>query len=1032
MAKPYRLGLDIGTNSIGWCLFRLDADDQITSLMRMGVRIFQDGRNPKNKTSKAVDRRLARQQRRQRERTVQRRHGFLNKLIQYGLLPTDDKARQELVKLDPYALRRQALDEKLPIHAFGRALYHLARKRGFKSSRKALGDAEANKEAGKIASGTQALRERLKAARSRTVGEYLASRHNQRQPVLARPNAKGDYEFYPERPMTLDEFELLWATQRPHWPDILTEDARRALRHFIEYQRPLKEVPAGVCLLESSQPRARRGHPLFSEFRILSDLANLRIVLPDGSERSLSMAERDQCLALMRTREPLTWKALRDLLKIRKSEDDTEPFNLAQSKKKGIPGDKVSLHLSQPSAFGPAWHTMSITDQEAVVESLCLAHDIHNLGERLAQKNIDVNSAQLEIISKTECPDGFADLSLKALEKLVPVMRSGVVRYDQAVTAAGYANHYDSLPDEASLRQTLPYYGEVLTQYTQMMPQSPVADEARFGRLPNPTVHIGLNQLRLLVNALIKRYGKPRQIIVELAREFGMSGQRRNEIENEQRKNEAANDVRRTELRNSGHKVNRENLMRYRLWEELPIMHRVCIYTGRPINQEMLFSDEVEIDHILPFSKSLDDGIGNRVLSFRSANREKGQRDPFEAFGHSPPGFDWSAIQQRLDLFAAQSPTWRFKRRKFLPNALNDFLGDRDFLDRHITDTAYLSRLAKQYLSHICFKHRVWVSSGRLTAMLRGKWDLNDALGGPGKNRNDHRHHAVDAAVIGACDRRTIERLSHAARAFELGRSHRFFEQMGQPFEGFSQVVRETVKKVIVSHKPDRDPFGPLHNDTHYRIASPATAKTGASVVHRVPFQSLSTVADAERIVDPKLREAVVNLLSQHSGKPAAALQAFAEAHGGIRSVRIEETLSVVELPNPHRSFGRAVKTDGNAFVDIVRSARGWTDQVRSRFSHAQDPNQDIPDLVVRLFTGDMVAVEEDGGGLRIFKVQQISKGKVTLVEHHEAGDLRRRNDDPCDSFKYRVMSANTIRERRGRRVTIDPLGFLHDPGFVE
>lgn len=1033
MPKPYRLGLDIGTNSIGWCLYELD-EGRIVRLIRMGVRIFSDGRDPKTRTSLAVERRLARQMRRQRERTVQRRHGFLTELIRANLLPDDGKERKQLVLFDPYELRDRALREALPLPQFARALYHLARKRGFKSSRKDRGDAEAKKTAGVIGKGTERLRELVQAAECETVGQFLHRRHAERKPVLARPSAGGDYDFYPDRALTLEEFDLLWNRQRRFHPEALTQDAYRRLRHFIEHQRPLKAVPAGRCQLEPEETRARRGHPLFARFRVLSDLANLRIEFPDGTANPLTPRERDVCLAYLEKNERLSWAKLRNLLGIEKKKDDQEPFNLARSKKNGIPGDPISLQLSQSQCFGAEWSTMPADRQAIVIEALALAHDDENLRHRLEEDGFTLTDEQLTAISKVDVPDGFADLSLKAMAKLVPVMEAQIVTYDQAVAKAyDGLSHSDFLPEESQLKRSLPYYGEILRGYTQSMPQSTVPEEAHFGRLPNPTVHVGLNQLRKLVNAIIQRYGRPQEIIIELAREFGLSGKKRGELISKQKENEKNNERRVMELRSRNVQVNRDNLLRLRLYEELPVMNRVCAYSGKPIGQETLFSPDIEIDHILPFSRSLDDGIGNLVLAYRAANRIKGNRDPHGAFGNNPQGYDWESIESRVAQFAKENPTaWRNKAKRFQPGALDRFVAERGFLDRHLTDTAYLSRLAKQYLSHICYKHRVWVATGKLTAMLRGKWDLSDALGGHGKNRNDHRHHAIDAAVIGACDRRIIQQLSHSAQAFEEGRSHRFFEELGQPFDGFSVAVREAARKIVTSHKPDRDPGGSLHNATVYGVLEPASGKTPALVAQRVALTTLTTAKKADAIMDPLLRERILDVIDGLTEKQAAtALDRFARENN-VQKIRIQQRLSIAEIKNPNREKGRAVKTDGNAYVEILRGPKGWIDRVVTRFQHGLGQLEASHSFVMRLFDGDLIMTEDSNDGPKILRLVQKTPGFLTLAGVNEAGNLRDRHAAPDDHFRYTFASASKLRTLKARRITIDLLGFVHDPGFTE
>ena len=144
----FRLGIDMGTNSIGWAAVNIDNRGEPYGVLDMGVRIFPDGRDEQSKTSNTVERRVARGQRRRRDRYLDRRDHLMRKLIKYGLMPADSNARKTLEQLDPYALRAAALDRPLEPHELGRALFHLDQRRGFKSNRKATGDAE--KEDGRV------------------------------------------------------------------------------------------------------------------------------------------------------------------------------------------------------------------------------------------------------------------------------------------------------------------------------------------------------------------------------------------------------------------------------------------------------------------------------------------------------------------------------------------------------------------------------------------------------------------------------------------------------------------------------------------------------------------------------------------------------------------------------------------------------------------------------------------------------------------------------------------------------------------
>ena len=127
MAKlKYRLGLDLGANSLGWCAYKLDEHDEIDKVIRLGVRTFSDGRDPKSLASLAADRRVARQMRRRRDRVLKRRHRLIQGLIRFGLMPSDESERKALQDFDPYALRAKGLTQALSLHELGRALWAAA------------------------------------------------------------------------------------------------------------------------------------------------------------------------------------------------------------------------------------------------------------------------------------------------------------------------------------------------------------------------------------------------------------------------------------------------------------------------------------------------------------------------------------------------------------------------------------------------------------------------------------------------------------------------------------------------------------------------------------------------------------------------------------------------------------------------------------------------------------------------------------------------------------------------------------------
>ena len=1027
--KRNRLGLDIGTNSIGWCVLQLNDDDQPIGIIRAGARIFSDGRSPKTLASLAADRRAARQMRRRHDRVLKRMARFMDGLVRFGLLPDDDGERLALSARDPYELRCKGLDEPLDAFELGRALYHLAKRRGFKSSRKSKGEDE--NEAGKIATAITRTREQIKGAGCRTMGEYLAKRHAQRETVRARTTADGkEYLLYTQRAMVAEEFDALWAAQATHHSNICTEEARAFLRDTLLFQRPLLPVQPGRCILEVEEFREPLWSPLQQQFRVLQELNNLRVI--DGlEERALTLEERNTLRDTLYRRREMTFAAISKALRLPRG----TRFNLESEKRKGLKGDALASQLGAADALGETWFEMPLQQQRDLAELIDRVDDAEELMGRLMDGPWRFDAAIAAQIAKVRLPDDYGSLSRKALEKIVPILNAEVITYDKAAQQAGY-NHSDFYTGEIFDR--LPYYGELLRGYTSPTPKAKDPNERMFGKLANPTVHIGLNQLRQLVNEIIRRWGHPTEIIVELARDVGLSGQRRRDLEAEQKKNQERNEELNQQLRRLGQRENRDNRQRLMLWAELgreDANDRYCVYSGQRISMSQLFDGTVEVDHILPFSRSLDDSLANKVLCLARANRDKKNSTPFEAFGHSPSGYDWQAIEER----AARLP--KNKAKRFKENALQEFLGEKDFLDRHLADTAYLSRVARQYLTAVCPPNKVWVATGRLTAMLRQKYGLNEILDPEhrGKNRDDHRHHAVDAAVIAVCNRSLIQRVSTAAAKAEADGENRLLRSLDVPWVGFREELAEVVSKIVVSHKPDHGREAGLHNDTNYGKRGEPNASGAMLVSVRKPLMAL-TPKNVDAVADPALRDELTKLLDGLSGKELkAALDAYS-VRTGVRRVRMQERLSVIPIEDrATRQPYRYVKGDGNYCYDIYRTDSGkWNGDVvdiytANRPDFKLDSNaayQSGRPLVMRLRKGDVLKLEHDGKS-KLMRIAKFSEGKINMAEHNEA-NVDARNRDADVEFRYFQKSPDALRLLAARVVGVNVLGYVNDPGFKE
>lgn len=1080
----YRLGIDLGTNSLGWCTVTLDEDGRPNGILAAGSRIFSDGREPKSKASLAIARRAARAMRRRRDRLIQRREALLRHLIADGLFPADDAARKALEPLDPFELRVRALDEALPPFHIGRALFHLNQRRGFKSNRKT--DRGTADDSGKIALGVDRLEEELEQTGARTVGEYLhlrrkealdregRGRHNAIPSVRVRlrpetgEGAKGmGYDFYPGRALIEQEFDAICEAQRQHHPDLLTPEVCARLHEIVFFQRPLKAPRIGKCTLTGTEERLPKAHPLFQQRRLLEEVNALKIVLPGKASEPLTREQRDLLLLKLRDKQKVSFESLRKTLKL----DTAARFNKESENRKDLIGDEVNAQFIQKKRFGTRWLHMTEDQQWEVISRLLHEEDEKALVDWLTT-NHGLSADEAKAVAAVHLPEGYGRFGITATRALIKELRADVVVYSEAASRAGY--HHSDRRTEGGFTDehghpALPYYGVALERH--IMPGTGDPDdeeEERVGRLTNPTVHIGLNQVRRTINTLIRAFGMPEQIAIELGRELKLNDEKKKDMERQNAANRREAERRSQTLRDIGQADTGANRALLRLWEELDpanVLNRRCVYSGRMISIDMLFNGSVDVDHILPFSTTLDDSNGNKIVALREANRLKGKRTPYEARhdfrGRYGSDGDWEDIAQRVACLP-KSKRWRFE-----PDAMQRFQENDGFLARHLVDTQYLSRLAREYLETLYpstgeGSSHVWASPGRMTEMVRRKLGLNNLLpdhnigGGADqpKNRLDHRHHAIDAAVVAITDRALLQR---AARESGLeGSEGRERIVIPPPWDTFRDDLRTAVNRIVVSHRPDHGTAsksglakgqdrtaGALHNDTAYGLTGMADAKGTSLVVHRIPLLSVKPDHLGEDpgrgIRDLKLR-AALRAFAEDRGLEEA-LRRFS-THGpleyrGIRRLRVIEPLNVIPIRDPQGKPYKGYKGDSNYRYDVWEMPDGvWRSEVVSMFD-AHQPGwtsairQGCPTArkVLSLHRDDVVAVERDGRR-EVLRVVKFSEKQIALAAPNEAGALKARATDKNDPFNYVYSSARTLKSWQARQVRIDEVGRVLDPGF--
>ena len=1131
--KPYRLGLDLGSNSLGWFVVDLEKRGERFEPVKLGpggVRIFSDGRDPQSKASNAVDRRMARGARKRRDRFVQRRSDLMAALIAHGLMPTENDARKALEALDPYHLRKAAIQDGLPAYHVGRALFHLNQRRGFQSNRKTDGK---EKEDGAIKQAATRLDDAMKDKGAKTLGAFFADMHlsepyEQRQQAIraelvtlgkdhltgnarkkawakARKRLYGDevlppqqapegiraratitgtkasYDYYPTRDMLKEEFAKIWEIQAAHHP-AMTPDARDEIHQIIFFQRPLKPAIVGKCTLDpATRPikedsegyRAPWSHPLAQRFRILQEARNLEIRETGKISRKLTKEQSDLIITALLGSKEVTFDKMRSLLKL----PSEAKFNLESDRREALDGDQTAARLSDKKGFAKVWRGLPLERQIVIVQKL---EETENEDELIAwlEAECGLDPAAAARVANTTLPDSHCRLGLRAIKTILLIMQdefdedgTSGAGYHIAAKRAGYDHAQRGTGEQLD---ALPYYGNWLAD--DVVGSGDVRDkkEQQFGQFPNPTVHIGLGQLRRLTNELIRKYGPPAEISIEFTRALKLSEKQKSEKQREQRKNQEKNKFRAAELAKFGRPANPRNLLKMRLWEELARdpLDRKCVYTGEQISIERLLSDEVDIDHILPVAMTLDDSAANKIICMRFSNRHKRKMTPFEAFGSNPSmqghRYNWEDVSAR----AAGLP--RNKRWRFDANAREEFDKRGGFLARQLNETGWLARLAKQYLGAITDPNQIWVVPGRLTSMLRGKWGLNALLpdhnyGGDThraeeylaatddmefsgvKNRADHRHHAIDGLVTALTDRSLLWKM---ANAYDEEREKFIIDP---PWKTMRDDLKAALDKMVVSHKPDHGIEGQLHEDSAYGFVVPRPEGSkdepeDGNLVYRKAIEGLSE-NEIDRIRDKALRKSVRAHVDAEKKKGVAldvALRQLQEPGDrslikhGLRHVRIlKKEKADYLVPVVNRQTGgvyKAYSAGENFCVEVFETVEGkWDGEAIRRFdANKKNAGDKIPHaptwlathdgakLVMRIHKGDLIRLDHDGRE-RIMVVHRLdaAAGRFKLAEHNETGNLDKRHatDKDIDPFRWLMASYGTLKKLNAVPVRVDELG---------
>ena len=699
------LGLDLGTNSLGWAIVTESENGDYT-LIDKGVDIFQEGvAREKNVEKPAVqDRTNARALRRHYFRRRLRKIALLRVLTAHDLCPpltdaqldnwrkrkeypmneafllwqrTDDNRDK-----NPYHDRYRALTERLDLgvqaerYVLGRALYHLAQRRGFLSNRKEAGN---EKEDGQVKSSIKELTAQMHDAGCEYLGEYFYDLYQRKEKIRNHYTARNEHY--------LAEFRAICDKQQ------LPEEWVKALEKAIFYQRDLKSQKGqvGHCTFERRKSRCPLSHPRYEEFRMWQFLNNIRITTPqDTTPRPLNDEEvaAVRPLFLRKSKPHFDFEDIAKKIAGKgkyacKGDRVDAPYTFNFSRSQNVSGCPVTAALV--SLFGEEWqaelcrrYTLAAgKTEEQVVNDVWHALFAFSDDERLqawAAEKLQLTEEEAKTFAAIRLPQGYAALSLNAIGKILPYLRRGY-RYDEAVFAANlkaalprdvvndgawYARVEEDIiallqteqrnpldPKETKESRIRSYFADhgfdlnrldrhlyhpsMIEAYPAAQPNAQglkLLGSPRTSSVRNPMAMRALFRLRALVNRLLRegQIDPETKIRIEFSRELTTANKRkaheRYQRELEKRYQQYTNEIQELYTAETGQQIypTKTDILKYRLWIE---QDKKCLYTGNSIGITDFLGEgnTYDIEHTVPRSRNGNDSLANKTLCQAWYNR---------------------------------------------------------------------------------------------------------------------------------------------------------------------------------------------------------------------------------------------------------------------------------------------------------------------------------------------------------------------------------------------------------------------------
>jgi CRISPR-associated endonuclease Csn1 len=788
------LGLDIGTNSIGWALVHEpDQAGENYTIAGTGVRIIplspdeNDEFTKGNAISKNASRTQKRGARRNLHRYKLRRHQLATILKAFEMMPGEELFRLDALNL--YGLRAKGVTERLSLQEIGRVFYHLNQKRGYKSNRKANNeDEQPDVKMTEHTEDTEArqkkrgyldyINDREQALKDEgiTIGQHFYRLLLKRETEQLAEAVRVKEHIY-LRSTYIEEFDRIWDKQQIYYPDILTESNRQKIRNeTIYYQRPLRSQKGLVsnCLFEKHHKAAPKSSPLFQVNKIWQELNNIELTsfkamrgrepgFDEQGKRRLTLVEKQGLFELLNVKGKLTTK---ECLKELGYQSGFDEYKLNIRNEKELEGNRTY------SAIKKVFDRFKVDNEQLMQFNLIIDQKESadkQTGEVFRRQQINPNfekeplfqlwhllySAEENeiLIGKLKSKYGFSEdlakalakidfgkqgygsLSAKALRKIIPYLQQGN-GYADASRKAGY-NHSNSITKaENDVRELI----DKLELYTKNSLRQPVIEKI-------------INQVINLVNELIddgngfvtrdeRRAVNKFEIRIELARELRQNAEERNKTYSRNnkldRRHKEIVEIIKQHLPYK--RVTKNDIERYKLWEEFG---RVSPYEPeKPISLGLLFSGAYDVEHIIPKSRLFDDSFTNKTICRRELNSGILGKNQMTAYD-----FMKSKGDQNFLNYVEFIKMHLYKKDGISKGKFNKLMTPvdkipEDFINRQLQETRFITREISGLLTKIC--RNVHSTSGSVTDYLRHHWGYDMVL----QKLNWHKYEAIEKTVI--------------------------------------------------------------------------------------------------------------------------------------------------------------------------------------------------------------------------------------------------------------------------------------------